>query len=266
MNLLNSIILGIIQGLTEFLPVSSSGHLVIFQKLLNFNEPGIIFEVVVHIATLLAVIIYFRKDVVKLIIAIFNWKKNRTTEIKSYQHLLLFLIIASLVTAVIGFTFKDILESFFDNLFLVGIMLLVTGLILFISDKIKNTKREKLNIPSSLLIGFAQSIAIIPGISRSGVTITAGIFSGMKRELATKFSFLLSIPAILGTGLLKLKELNQVARSDGLWFSYLIAGITAAIVGYFAIAILIKLIKKARLFYFSIYCWIVGLITIFVML
>ena len=266
MNLLNSIILGIIQGLTEFLPVSSSGHLVIFQKLLNFNEPGIIFEVVVHIATLLAVIIYFRKDVVKLIIAIFNWKKNRTTEIKSYQHLLLFLIIASLVTAVIGFTFKDILESFFDNLFLVGVMLLVTGLILFISDKIKNDKRDKLNIPASILIGFAQSIAIIPGISRSGSTITTGIFLGLRRELATKFSFLLSIPAILGTGLLKFKEFNQVAHSDGLGFSYLIAGITAAIVGYFSIAILIKLIKKARLFYFSIYCWIVGLITIFVIL
>ncbi len=266
MNLLNSIILGIIQGLTEFLPVSSSGHLVIFQKLLNFNEPGIVFEITVHIATLLAVIIYFRKDIVKLIIALFNWKKNRSKEIKFYQQLLLFLIIASLVTAVIGFTFKDILESFFDNLFLVGVMLLVTGLILFISDKIKNDKRDKLNIPASILIGFAQSIAIIPGISRSGSTITTGIFLGLRRELATKFSFLLSIPAILGTGLLKFKEFNQVAHSDGLGFSYLIAGITAAIVGYFSIAILIKLIKKARLFYFSIYCWIVGLVTIFVML
>ncbi|MEA3475316.1 MAG: undecaprenyl-diphosphatase UppP [Candidatus Cloacimonadota bacterium] len=261
MNIINSIILGIVQGLTEFLPVSSSGHLVIFQELLKYNKPGILFEIIVHIGTLTAVIVYFRKDIVKLIIAVFSWKKDRDNEIKSYQHMLLHLIIASIVTGIIGLIFQDILESFFDNILMVSIMLLVTGLILFISDKVKNTNREQLNLPTSLFIGFAQSIAIIPGISRSGSTISAGIFAGLKRDIAVRFAFLLSIPAIIGAVILKSKELSDVITHD-LLLPYLLAGISAAIVGYLSISLLIQLIKKAKLIYFSIYCWIVGCLTI----
>jgi len=265
MNIINSIILGIVQGLTEFLPVSSSGHLVIFQELLKYNKPGILFEIIVHIGTLTAVIVYFRKDIVKLIIALFNWKKDRDNEIKSYQLMLLHLIIASIVTGIIGLIFQDILESFFDNILLVSIMLLVTGLILFISDKVKNTDREQLNLPTSLFIGFAQSIAIIPGISRSGSTVSAGIFAGLKRDVAVRFAFLLSIPAIIGAVILKSKELSDVLTHD-LLLPYLLAGISAAIVGYLSISLLIQLIRKAKLIYFSIYCWIVGCLTIVITL
>jgi len=263
MTALKSIILGIVQGLTEFLPVSSSGHLVIFQKLLKFNDPGVLFEIAVHIGTLVAVIIYFRKDICEIIRSIFNWGKDAPDNIKYAHHLLFHLIIASVITAIIGFTFRDTFESLFENTVLVGFMLIITGGVLFASDKIRNTTKKQMSVPSSLLVGFAQSIAIIPGISRSGATITTGIFSGRTRDLATRFSFLLSIPAILGATLLKLKDLQSAAASGAMGLNFILGGIAAAIVGYFAISFLIKMIKQAKLFYFSIYCWIIGIITIF---
>ncbi len=263
MTAIKAIILGIVQGLTEFLPVSSSGHLVIFQKLLKFNDPGVLFEIAVHLGTLVAVIIYFRKDIWEIILSVFNWKKDAPENIKYAHHLLFHLIIASVITAIIGFAFKDTLESLFQNTVLVGFMLIVTGGFLFASDKIRNTTRKQMSVPSSLFVGLAQSIAIIPGISRSGATITAGIFTGRTRDLATRFSFLLSIPAILGATLLKLKDLQDAVSSGSMGMNFILGAFFAAIVGYFAITILIKMIKQAKLFYFSIYCWIIGIITIF---
>ncbi|TSA25065.1 undecaprenyl-diphosphatase UppP [bacterium] len=263
MTALKSIILGIVQGLTEFLPVSSSGHLVIFQKLLKFNDPSVLFEIAVHLGTLVAVIIYFRKDIWEIIQSIFNWRKDAPKNIKYAHHLLFHLIIASVITAIIGFAFKDIFESLFENTVLVGFMLIITGGILFASDKIRNTTKKKMSVPSSLLVGFAQSIAIIPGISRSGATITTGIFTGRTRDLATRFSFLLSIPAILGATILKIKNMQSAMSSSEVVLNFILGGIVAAIVGYFAISFLIKMIKQAELFYFSIYCWIIGIITIF---
>jgi len=263
MTWLKSLILGIVQGLTEFLPVSSSGHLVIFQKILKFNDPGVLFEIAVHLGTLVAVVIYFRKDIWAIIQSIFIWEKDASDKIKHAHHLLLHLIIASAVTAFIGFTFKEKLESLFENTLLVGFMLIVTGGVLFVSDKIKNTTKNKMSVPSSLLVGFAQSVAIIPGISRSGATITTGIFTGRTRDLATRFSFLLSIPAILGATLLKFKDLSSAISSGTMGINFMLGGIAAAIVGYFAISVLIKMIKRSKLYYFSIYCWIIGIITIF---
>ncbi|MCD6330107.1 MAG: undecaprenyl-diphosphatase UppP [Candidatus Cloacimonetes bacterium] len=263
MTAIKAIILGVIQGLTEFLPVSSSGHLVIFQKLLRFNDPGVLFEIAVHLGTLVAVIIFFRKDIWEIIQSLFNWRKDAPENIKYAHHLLLYLFIASAITAIIGFKFKDTFEALFENTVLVGFMLIITGGVLFASDKIKNTTKIKMSVSSSLLVGLAQSIAIIPGISRSGATITTGIFTGRTRNLATRFSFLLSIPAILGATLLKLKDLQSAVSSGAMGLNFILGGIFAAIVGYFAIAFLIKMIKKANLFYFSIYCWILGLFTIF---
>lgn len=263
MNLLKYIFLGIIQGLTEFLPVSSSGHLVIFQKILNINEPGIIFEIIVHIGTLIAVVVYFRKDIIRLISAMFCWKKDRSREVRSSQMLVFYLFIATAVTGVIGILFKDKLEAVFDKLYLVGIMLLVTGSILFFSDRVKDGKRGKLSFLIAIIIGVAQSIAILPGISRSGTTITVGIYSGLKRQLATRFSFLLSIPAILGAAIFKIKDFGASGASEK-FIPYFLALIASAAVGYFAIALMIRLINKAKLKYFSFYCWIIGFIVILV--
>jgi len=258
MTIIKAIFLGIVQGLTEFLPVSSSGHLVIFQHLFNINEPGVLFEITVHIGTLLAVIIYFRKDVYHLIASIFQWGRGRREDVRSYQRLLFYIIIATAVTGILGIAFQDFFESFFDSLLLVGFMLLITGLILFISDRVKNTSREDLTLWRSLVIGFAQSVAIIPGISRSGATISTAIFTKLTRDTAARFSFLISIPAILGAALLNIKGFSQVMKIDGIGISYLIGGLAAAIVSYFAIIFLIRLIREAKLSYFSIYCWIVG--------
>lgn len=260
MSIIKYIILGIIQGLTEFLPVSSSGHLVIFQELLGINKPGILFEIIVHLGTLAAVLIYFRRDIVKIISSIFIWGKRNNTEVKYYHNLLFFIIISTIITGVIGLLFKERLEPVFENLTLVSIMLLITGTILFISDKIKNPRKERVGWLNAVVVGISQSISILPGISRSGSTIASGLFTGLTRKLATKFSFLLSIPAILGAAILKSKELNSLTNSSDLLLPYLIAGVSAAIVGYFSIILLVKLIEKAKLLYFSIYCWTVGLI------
>ncbi|RLC45682.1 MAG: undecaprenyl-diphosphatase UppP [Candidatus Cloacimonadota bacterium] len=261
MTIIKAIILGIIQGLTEFLPVSSSGHLVIFQNLLNFQEPGIVFEVIVHLGTMLAVVIYFRKDIGNLISSIFIWNQDRSDNIRFYQHLLFYLLLATIVTAILGFAFKNILESFFENILLVGFMLIITGLLLFISDKIVE-KGKDITIFRALLIGFIQFIAIIPGISRSGSTISVGIFSGLNRDLSARFSFLLSIPAIFGAGILELKDIPQQTLSQSSLIPYLVSGLSAMVVGYLSISIFLKLIRQAKLFYFSVYCWIIAVFTI----
>jgi len=259
MSLIESILLGAIQGLTEFLPVSSSGHLVIFQELLGINQPGILFEIVVHVGTLVAVIIYFWKDIFNLVNSLFKWGEKSNSKTSFYHNLLLYIFISTLVTGIIGFSFKEQIEPIFENLSLVGLMLLLTGTILFISDKIKNANKEKVGLFNSIVVGIAQSFAILPGISRAGATITTGVFTGLKRELATKFSFLLSIPAIFGASLLKIKELTGLAKSTELLFPFLLAGITAAVVGYFSITLLVKMIKRAKLIYFAAYCWLIGI-------
>ena len=175
---IQAIILGIIQGLTEFLPVSSSGHLVIFQSLFkNFNQPGITFDVTLHLGTLFSVLIFFYKDIVE----IFKMRNIR---------LIILLVIATIPAGIIGILYKDKIEMLFLNIKLVGIALIFTGILLYLSDKIKRTYKDysKINYFDALLIGIAQAFAIIPGISRSGSTISTGIFCKLKRETAVKFS------------------------------------------------------------------------------
>lgn len=265
MNLIKYIILGIIQGLTEFLPVSSSGHLVIFQEMFNLNEPGIFFEIIIHIGTLIAVLIYFRQDIGKLISAMFSWKEDRDLEVRSSQKFILYILVATAVTGVFGVLFEDKLEAVFDKLYLVGIMLIITGVILFLSDLIRDGKKSKLNFVSAIIIGIAQTFAILPGISRSGSTIAVGIFSGLNRKLATRFSFLLSIPAIVGAAIFKIKDL-EISTISGKFIPYLCALIASALVGYFAISLMIRLINNVKLKYFSFYCWLVGFSVILIAL
>ena len=262
MSLLKSLILGIVQGLTEFLPVSSSGHLVIFQELLGVNEPGVLLEIVVHLGTLVAVVFYFWTDIKKIIKSLFHWGHKTNAHDNYYHNLLLYLLIATAITGFFGIIFKDFLEPIFENLLLVGFMLLITGVILYLSDRIKEPKKEKVGPLNSIIVGIAQSFAIIPGISRSGTTITSGLFTGLNRDLATKFSFLLSIPAILGAAIFKYKDLNCLTKSINDLLPYLLSGLAAAIVGYLSIALLVKMIKRAKLVYFSVYCWLLGIFII----
>jgi undecaprenyl-diphosphatase len=259
MSLFQSIFLGVIQGLTEFLPVSSSGHLVFFQSLFGLKEPPIFFDVLLHLGTLLAVVIYFRMDIWKIaqgLGAIPKKKQKNSPQVK----LLLFIILASIPTGLMGILLKDWFESFFSKPKLVGGMLLITGLFLFLTRFAKKEGRPlgRMGWVDAVLIGIAQGVAIIPGISRSGATISTGLFCGLDRELSGKFSFLLSIPAILGATILETKKLD----SDLSLWAALIGTAIAFGVGILSLTFLIKIIKMGKIFNFSYYCCGIGILMI----
>ena len=251
--------LGIVQGLTEFLPVSSSGHLTI----LGDDDLGLPFAILVHFATALSTIVVFRKDIAELAVGFFKPSLEGGLAARKYVGLL---AISAIPAAIIGFTLKDSIEGLTNSLF-VGYMLLVTAAILFVSQKIKIESGKPLNPVNTAVIGIAQAFAILPGISRSGSTIGAAILLGISRAEAAKFSFLMALPVILGATALELKDLlTEPAVASAHYaapYSAYIAGFIAAFVsGLFACRWMIKLVKGTNLNWFAVYCGIVGLITI----
>ncbi|MAZ36234.1 undecaprenyl-diphosphate phosphatase [Salibacteraceae bacterium] len=264
MSILEAIILGVIQGLTEFLPVSSSGHIELGKAVLNveLNDP-LLFSIVVHAATALSTIVIFRMDIWMLIRMFFEprlWNAGR--------QYILYIAISMIPAGLVGLFYKSEIENFFDgNILLVGFMLLVTAMLLFMTTKIKREK-GKIGFASSLLIGVIQAVAILPGISRSGATISTALMLGVSRSRAARFSFLMVIPLILGATLLDVKdyiELQQagLATADTVEPVALIAGFIAAFVsGLFACNWMIQLVKKSKLQYFALYCLVAGIVAI----
>lgn len=252
MELLKVIILGIVQGLTEFLPVSSSGHLVIFQHFFNITE-ALTLDVFLHFGTLVAVVIVYWEDIVEIV-----------TLKPEYRKFTYYILLGSVPAGVIGVLYKDEIEHAFNSVKMVGFMLIITGILLWLSDRINNQSRkmEEMNIIDSLVIGFAQAFAILPGVSRSGSTIVAGLFKGLDRKLAAKYSFLLSIPVIGGATLLQVFDLVQEGFGAFGPVELISGTIAAAISGYFAIKLLVKLVNQERLSIFAYYCWTLALIII----
>ena len=248
-----------VQGLTEFLPVSSSGHLVFFQSLLGLKEPPIFFDVMLHLGTLLAVVIYFGTDIRKIIEGIGSTLRKKE-ENREGAKLFLWIILATIPTGLMGILFKDWFESFFSKPKLVGGMLLITGLVLWLTRFAKKEGKllRRMRWFEAILIGIAQGVAIIPGISRSGATISTGLFCGLDRELSGKFSFLLSIPAILGATLLEYKKIGTVSDLG----TVLIGTAVAFGVGILALTFLMKIIKIGKLYNFSYYCCGMGILMI----
>lgn len=254
MDILSAVLLGIVQGLTEFLPVSSSGHLVLSQHLLGYKGLNLAFDVVVHMATLLAVVLYFRRDLGNIITSAISG-----SGVINGRRWILMIVIGSIPTALIGFTFREQFESLFALPKLVSGMLWVTAVILLLSDRVRlsNKPGETLTPWRALLVGVAQGLAIIPGISRSGSTISTAIFSGIDPEKATRFSFLLSVPAIIGAAALESGNIASLALAD--IHLYALAALAAFFSGYLAIDILLKLAVKRKLWKFSVYLFFVGL-------
>ena len=262
-----AILLGIIQGLTEFLPISSSGHLVVCQNLLGFSEPELLFDSALHMGTLLAVCLYFRSDLVQMIREsrglLVRWLGREVgfQYIKETPHagLALAVIVGTLPTAVIGVFFKSSIEKLFGSVSFAGVMLLCTGGILLISRWISrgNSRAKAPGLLSALLVGTAQGIAILPGISRSGATIVCGMACGLPRELAARFSFVLSIPAIIGA--LALQWSGEGLDRVGL-LPLLLGFAASAVVGILALKLLMAMVRRGRLFYFAPYCFLVGLL------
>ncbi|MBS3982422.1 MAG: undecaprenyl-diphosphate phosphatase [Dethiobacter sp.] len=252
---LEGILLGILQGFTEFLPVSSSGHLVIAQDLLGVKKQGILFEVMVHFGTLLSVLWVFGSDIVRI--------ATRFTREKQERHFAFMLLLGIIPTGLMGFFFRDLFMRFYESTLLTGLMLLITGCILYTLPYLKpGVKSEQtISATDALMVSLAQGLAIIPGLSRSGLTITAALWRGMDRETAVRFSFLVTIPVILGATLLELSELRATgfaALSGGIIYGT----ITAFLTGIFAIKLFVKLLRAGRFKFFAYYCWFAGTATI----
>lgn len=276
MNYLMSILMGVIQGVAEFLPISSSGHLTLFQAFFNMEnmeETHMFFTVLLHFGTLISVCIVYWRDIIDMIREFFLGIRALVVRDESAarppaaRRLVMLIIVATLPLFVMIF-FKKALESFFSNPIPVSCMLLLTGFILFFSDRLARGHKTAKNatVVDALLVGCAQAVAIIPGISRSGSTISAGMLRGFDRDFAVRFSFLMSLPAVLGATILELKDAITVPsfaeQVVPLLPIYLVGVVVSAVVGYFAIRLVKNLADKGKFGNFAYYCWAVGAVSL----
>ncbi|MGE0077766.1 MAG: undecaprenyl-diphosphate phosphatase [Bacteroidales bacterium] len=255
MTIIEAIILGLIQGLTEFLPVSSSGHIELGKAILGVNvQESLEFTIAVHAATVLSTLVVFRKDIINLFAGFFKFKMNDETKF------VLKILLSTIPVLFVGFFLKDEVEKLFEgNLLIVGIMLLVTALLLTLSKYLQSVNTKPIGSRDSFIIGIAQAIAVLPGLSRSGSTISTGLILGNHRDEIAKFSFLMVIIPILGAAVL------DVAKGDfgAISLQPVLAGFVAAFVsGYLACNWMVKLVRKGNLIWFAVYCAIVGLTAI----
>jgi len=268
------ILLGIIQGLTEFFPVSSSGHLVIAKYFLKLNLPGAAFEAFLHFGTVVAVIVLFRKDIKELVISFFDsiYKLSHGENILNIfknnlsSKLAWFLVISTIPAVIIGYTFSSYFEILFGKPIIASFMLTITGALLWFGNKKfvgSNKNISKTTYKDAIFIGVAQAVAIIPGISRSGLTVIAGLSRNLDREFAAKYSFILSVPIILGASMFKMRELSSLNIDLSI---LILSGLVAAISSYGAMKIFIGLLKNRKIFFFSYYLWIISGLTIWISL
>lgn len=269
LSLITAIILGIFQGIAEFLPISSSGHLVILQTIFDVDQGDIFLPVMLHLGTLISIVIVFYKDIAAIVVSSFQivgdiFKRGKIILDTDSKKMAIMIIVGTIPTGLIGVLFNDFFEGLYKSLVAVGIALIVTGFLLMISEKTNSGNKgiREMTILDAIIVGICQGFAIIPGISRSGSTIVGGLFRGFNTKLATKFSFLMAIPVILGATLLEAVKVltgsNPVVLSIPLFIGVLLSAAT----GVIAIKVLIKALQKGKLYYFSYYVWAVGSILI----
>jgi len=256
MNLLEAIILAIVQGITEWLPISSSGHLVLIQHYLGITA-SVFFDIILHAGTLPAVLVAFRKDILEIL------KALSESGFKTEQGKLgLYVIVGSIPTAIIGFAFQTIFESFFSNLLVVGFAFIGTGVLLYIS-KLQKNRDSRLDSTRAVLIGTAQGIALIPGVSRSGSTISTGLLLKLKREKAFQFSFLLFIPAVIGAALAEgVKEWGSLTVAYLDLPAVFVGIVVTSLVSYVFLRLLLKIIVREKFHWFAYYCWALGTLVV----
>ena len=270
MTLFSSVLLGLIQGVAEFLPISSSGHLAIAEHLLGASgtQPPEFFDVLLHLGTLLAVFVAYWADIRDMIVEFFCGvrdlaHRSTPTPVPPARRMILLIIVGTLPLFAV-LPIKDLVEGLADNMYFVGGALIVTGFLLFGSDRVKKGRKTERNasLVDVLLVGVAQAVATCPGISRSGTTITAGCFVGFDRKFAVRYSFLMSIPAILGANILSLKDAFEIGI---IWAEvpiYLVGVAVSALVGYGCIRLLKMIADKGKFGFFAYYCWAVGALTL----
>lgn len=256
MTIFQAIIIGIIQGLTEFLPVSSSGHIELSRAVLGVNpDNNLEFSIAVHVATVLSTLLVFRKEIIDLFSGFFSFKLNVQT------HYVFKLLISAIPVGVIGVLFKDQIESLFEgNLVVVGVMLLVTAMLLVLTRLVKPKHSKPIGYIDSIIIGFAQAVAVMPGLSRSGTTISTGLLLGKNRDEVARFSFLMVIIPVLGAVLLDILKgdiLNIISAP-------VVAGFIAAFIsGFLACSFMLRIVRKGNLYWFALYCTLVGIVALF---
>ena len=266
MTWIDAIVLGVVQGATEFLPVSSSGHLALVSQLLDISQLPLAFVVVVHFGTLLGVFAYYWRDFAQMLKSLVVWASEDQAEheqLTRARRLVGLLLIGTIPAAVLGYLFEDTVEQLFDNILAVGLALIATGLILLGVNWLTGQKdRSHTTLVDAVIIGIAQALALVPGLSRSGCTIAAGLVRGLQRDWAPRFAFLLSAPVILGGTALEAARLAAQPPEPGMLVAYLVGGVVAAISGYVAINIVVRAVRAGNLIYFAGYCVLVGVVTV----
>lgn len=271
MKLFDAILLGIVQGLAEFLPISSSGHLSVFQNFFGLSESGtdnLFFDVLLHLGTLVAVFVAYWGEIKGMILEFATMvglrKLPRGQKPDRLSRRMIFFIILATLPLVVVLPVKDYVDGLYGNTFFIGFAFLLTGTLLFLSDRMTrgNKDLKSATMVDVLLVGCAQAVAVVPGLSRSGSTIAAGLGRGFSREFATKFSFLLSIPAVLGANLLSLVDALQEGIDWSLMPMYIAGVVTAAVCGYLAIKLLKFITRRGSFGAFCYYCWGAGLVTL----
>ena len=263
-------ILGFIQGISEFLPISSSGHLAVLQQLFNIKEGNLFFAEMLHFGTLLSIFVIYRKRIGRLIVEFINFFvegfKNKTWQIKNtYQKMAFMILLSAVPAAVMGLLFEDFFESLYSNFIVIGICFIFTGILLYLVDHIPSGHKgpKTMKFQDAFFAGIMQALAIMPGISRSGSTISGLLFAKVDRKLATEFAFLMSIPPILGASLMGIiKAVKDPAIAVVVDFNLIIGVVASFIVGIIAITTMIKLLRDKKLYYFSYYLIPLGILTI----
>ncbi len=265
MNILQAVILGAVQGLTEFLPISSSGHLIFIPKIFGWGDQGIGFDVVVHLGSLLAVIVYFRKKLWEIIVGFFSFR-TENYELRTNKKLGWLIVLTIIPAGVAGLLFGDWIEANLRSSSVIGVGLIFWGVVLYIAERLQGKRIKEQGVietvgwRKALFIGCAQAIALIPGTSRSGITMTAGLFSKLDKKSAAEFSFLMSVPIIMLAGGLHVLELLKYGLGDLSWGVLVVGFISAAVSGFIAIAGLMKIIQRWSFKPFVIYRVVVGVI------
>lgn len=262
MTLIESIILGIVQGLTEFLPVSSSAHLLMFPWLMGWSEPPFVFDTSLHIGTLVALFIYFKTDIINLIRGFFKVVRTKDLNADLNGKLSIYVLLGSLPAGLIGVLFEKKIEKYLHSPYVMVVTLIVWGILLWLIDRISKKKKtlKEITVFDAIFIGLSQTLALIPGTSRSGVTMTAALFTNFNRETAARFSFLLSIPITTAAALYKLKDLFKMEITQNVIINFSCGVIVSGIVGYLCIAYLLKFLKTNSFAIFAIYRIIAGII------
>lgn len=284
MELLKAVFLGLIQGVTEFLPVSSSGHLAIFKNILGMEDVNISFDILLHVGTLIAVSIVYWRDIARLcadgigivvdscvnVRIFFKMKflgerlRYRRIINSAYRKFALLVIVSTIPTGIIGVLGKNLIEEASATLLIPGICLLITGTLLLISDNLPNGEKtpKRTTYRDAIAVGICQGIATLPGISRSGTTITAELFCGFRRDFAVKYSFIMSIPAILGAAVLDLKDFGSGGLQETDIFNYIVGMTVAAVTGYICIKTMLVVVRRKQFKYFAYYCYVIGIVAI----